>query len=171
MELKQNLKKILKKYDSIKYIIIFGSYVKGREDPKDIDLALIVTEKDLKLLDLIKKELITDKIHLEFINLEDIFFNSLFLSLINEGYSIKKDKFVREILNIRPMKLYAYNLKHLNKSKKTLFGIALKHTLKKIKGEKVSIGSVLIPINQVSYFEDFMDVWGMRYKTKEWIVI
>ena len=33
------------------------------------------------------------------------------------------------------MRLYSYDLKHLNKSEKTLFGIALKNSLKKIKGD------------------------------------
>lgn len=170
-ELKRNLKKILKKYDVVEDIIIFGSFVKGRDIPKDIDLAFIVKEKDIKLVQLIKKELNLNKAHLEFINIEDLYSNSLFLSLINEGYSIKKDNFLRKILKTTPMRLYTYDLKHLDKSKKTLFGMALKKTLKKIKGEKVSIGAVLIPIDQTSYFEDFLDAWDMKYKTKEWTVI
>lgn len=170
-ELKKNLRKILKKYNLIKDIIIFGSFVKGRDNPKDIDLAFILIEKDIKLVNLIKKELITDKAHLEFIDIGDIYYNSLFLSLINEGLSIKENKFLRDILKIRPMRLYSYDLKHLNKSKKTIFGMALKDSLKKMKGEKVSTGAVLIPINQTSYFEDFLDVWGMKYKTREWNVI
>lgn len=169
-ELKKNLRKILRKYDIIKDIIIFGSFVKGRDNPKDIDLAFIVKKKNTKLVPLIKKEIGINKAHLDFITVDDVF-SPLFLSLINEGYSIKKNKFLRNVLNIRPMRLYAYDLKHLDKSKKTLFGIALKKSLKKIKGEKVSIGSVLVPINQTSYFEDFLDAWGMKYKTKEWTVL
>ncbi|MDD5651652.1 MAG: nucleotidyltransferase domain-containing protein [Candidatus Nanoarchaeia archaeon] len=166
------MKYILKKYDVIKDIIIFGSFVKGRPNPKDIDVAFIVKEKDPKLVSLIKDKLITDKIDLEFIEIGDLYYsNKFFINLILEGYSIKKDDFLKNILNIKPKKLYSYNLKHLNKSKKTLFGMALKRTLKKIKGEKISIGSVLIPLEETSYFEDFLDVWGMKYKTKEWIVI
>ena len=42
---------------------------------------------------------------------------------------------------------------------------------KKVKGEKIDIGVVLIPINQTSYFEEFLDVWGMKYKTREWTII
>jgi len=170
-ELKKNLRKILKRYDSIKDIIIFGSFVKGGGNPRDIDLAFLVIGEGIRLVDLIKKELITDKAHLEFIDLEDLYSSSLLLSLINEGFSIKKYNFLRDILKIRPMRFYSYNLKHLNKSKKTIFGMALKNNLKKIKGEKIGTGVVLIPIDQTSYFEDFLDVWGMKYKTKEWSVI
>lgn len=171
MELKKNLRKILKRYDLIEDIIIFGSFVKARTTPKDIDLAFIVKEKDTKLVHEIKKELIVSKAHLEFIKSDDVYSSQLFLSLINEGFSVRKDSFLRHKLKIRPMRLYAYDLKHLNKSKKTLFGIALKKTLKKIKGEKISVGAVLVPISQTSYFEDFLEVWGMKYKTKEWTVI
>ena len=165
------MKKILKRYDSVNDIIIFGSFVKGGGNPKDIDIAFIVKERDIKLVPLIKKELAINKAHLDFITFDDVYSSHLFISLLNEGYSIKKDDFLRNILKIEPMKLYSYDLKHLNKSKKTLFGIALKKSLKKIKGEKVSTGAVLIPINQTSYFEDFLDVWEMKYKTKEWTVI
>lgn len=169
--LKKNLQKILKKYDSVKDIIIFGSFVKGKDRPNDIDLAFIVDKRDLKLVPLIKKDLGLEKVHLEFLKAEEIYFHTLFLSLINEGYSVKKGKYLREILKTKPMRLYSYNLKHLDRSKKTLFGIALNKTLVKIGGEKVGAGVVLIPINQTSYFEDFLDVWGLKYKTKEWTVI
>lgn len=165
-ELKRILKKLLKKYDAVKDIIIFGSFVKGRPNPKDIDLALIVEEKDINLAISIKKEVVSN-VHLEFIVADDIYSSPLFLSLINEGFSIKKDDFLRNILKTKPMRLYIYDLTHLNKSHKTLFGMALKKSLKRIKGEKIGSGAVLVPIDYASYFEDFLDVWGMKYKTRE----
>ena len=168
--MKKNLKKILKKSDKINDIILYGSFVKGRGNPKDIDIAFITNEKDIKIISEIKEEVGLSQAHIDFITLDDVF-GSLFLSLINEGYSIKKDSFLRDALNIRPMRIYSYDLKHLDKSKKTLFGIALKKCLGKINGEKAGLGAVLVPISQTSYFEDFLDVWGMKYKTKEWTVI
>ena len=48
-ELKKNLKHILKRYKQVADIIIFGSYVKGRKIPKDIDLAIMAKEKNLDL--------------------------------------------------------------------------------------------------------------------------
>ena len=171
MELKKSLKKLLKRYELIKDIILFGSYTKGRSNPKDIDLAFIVKEKDIGLVGAIKDKLNAPYFHLEFIVVDDIYLSPLFLSLLNEGYSIKKGDILRNALNIRPMRIYTYNLKHLGKSRKTLFGIALKKNLKKVHGEKIGAGAVLIPISQTSYFEDFLDVWEMKYSTKEWTVI
>jgi len=170
-ELKKILKKLLKKYDAVKDIIIFGSFVKGGPSPKDIDLALIVEQKNTNLVNLIKREIDISKTHLEFVIINDIYSSPLFLSLINEGFSIKKGDFLRNILKTKPMRLYIYDLTHLDKSHKTLFGIALKKNLKKIGGEKISVGAVLVPMQQTSYFEDFLDVWGMKYKTKEFTVI
>lgn len=170
-ELKKSLQKLLKKYEPIKDIIIFGSWVKGRDNPKDIDLAFIVEKRDWELISLIKKELSWEKIHIELIEAGEMHFHTLFVNLLNEGYSIKKKNYLRNILGIKPMKLYVYNLKNLsNKSEKTLFGIALNKSLVKLKGEKVGAGAVLIPLEWTSYFEDFLGAWGLKYKTKEYLV-
>lgn len=166
-ELKKSLKKLLRRYNSIKDIIIFGSFVKGRDSPKDIDLAVIVAEKDLNMVTAIKEEVGIEDIHITLMEFEDIYSGGLFLSLLKEGYSLKEDDFLKNRLGIRPVRFYIYDLKHLDKSKKTMFGIALRKNLQKTKGEKIGAGAVLIPIEQASYFEDFLDVWGMKYKTKE----
>ena len=117
-ELKKNLKKILKKYDLIQDIIIFGSFVKGRSEPKDLDLAFLVKNKDLKIISEIKEEINIEKVHLELIKSDELYTSTIFMSLINEGYSIKHEKFLRDIMHIAPMRLYSYDLKHLDKSKK-----------------------------------------------------
>ena len=112
-ELKRNLKRILKKYKALADIIVFGSYVKGRKNPKDIDFALMVKEKDLDLARQIKQELPGMNVHLEFIRTGELYSNPLFISLLNEGYSIREGAFLRDILGISPKRLYKYDLKHL----------------------------------------------------------
>lgn len=170
-ELKRNLRRILRRYKPITDIIIFGSYVKGRKIPKDIDLAIIVKEKDLVLPMQLKREIPWKNIHLEFIRTSDIYSNPLFISLLNEGYSIKEDAFLRDISGISPKRLYKYDLKHLEQAKKVMFAHMLNRALKKIKGEKIGNGVVLVPLSSASYFEDFLEIWGLRYKTREWTVI
>ena len=170
-KLRKSLLKILKSYKEIKDIIIFGSLVKGRSNPEDLDLALLVTESDLGLISKVKKELGLNQVHLELIFLDELIYNTLFLSLVNEGYSVLKGKYLNELLGTKPKLLYAYDLIHLNQSQKTLFGKALRLTLVKTKGIRVSAGAVLIPLSQSSYFEDFLKAWEMKYKTREWTVI
>lgn len=170
-ELKRNLKRILKKYKALADIIVFGSYVKGRISPKDIDFALMVKEKDLDLARKIKQELPSMNVHLEFIRTGELYAHPLFISLLNEGYSIREGAFLRDILGISPKRLYKYDLKHLEQTKKVMFANAVKKTLKKINGEKIGNGAVLVPLSHASYFEDFLEIWGLRYKTREWTVI
>ena len=160
--MRKSLLKILKSYKEIKDIIIFGSLVKGRSNPEDLDLGLISK---------VKKELGLNQVHLELIFLDELIYNTLFLSLVNEGYSVLKGKYLNELLGTKPKRLYAYDLIHLNQSQKTLFGKALRLTLVKTKGIRVSAGAVLIPLSQSSYFEDFLKAWEMKYKTREWTVI
>ncbi|HII15768.1 MAG TPA: hypothetical protein HA362_05655 [Nanoarchaeota archaeon] len=169
--MKKNLKHILRKYKLVADIVIFGSYLKGRKIPKDIDLAIMAKEKDLALPGKIKREIPWKNVHLEFIRTGDIYSSPLFISLLNEGYSIRENAFLRDILGISPKRLYRYDLKHLEQAKKVMFANAVNKTLKKIGGEKIGNGAVLIPLNNASYFEDFLEIWGLRYKTREWTVI
>ncbi|MEK6864654.1 MAG: nucleotidyltransferase domain-containing protein [Nanoarchaeota archaeon] len=170
-ELKKNLKHILKRYKQVADIIIFGSYVKGRKIPKDIDLAIMAKEKNLDLPRQIKKDIPWENVHLEFIRTGELYSNPLFISLLNEGYSIKEGAFIRDILGLSPKRLYKYDLKHLEQTKKVMFATAVNKILKKTGGEKIGNGAVLIPLSNASYFEDFLEIWGMKYKTREWTVI
>ena len=52
-----------------------------------------------------------------------------------------------------------------------MFATAVNKILKKTGGEKIGNGAVLIPLSNASYFEDFLEIWGMKYKTREWTVI
>ncbi len=167
--LKKSLKNLLKNYKEIDDLIIFGSLAKNKEEPKDIDIALIAEKKDIHLATLLKKELPANA-HISVITKNELLTNPLALTLIREGYSIAKDDYIKTIFKINPMKLYSYNLLHLNSSNKTLFNISLKKTIKRINGEKIGAGSVLIPIENSGYFEEFLDAWQMKYKTREWTV-
>ena len=162
--MKKNLKKLLKKSDIID-IIVFGSFLKQKEKVSDIDIAVIIKEISLDLPEEFDK-----KIHVTQIRVSDILNTALILSLLCEGYSIKQDAYLRDIHDIKPMKLYDYNLLNLNKSQKTQFAAALRKLLKRVKGEKVGSGAVLVPYEWTSYFEEFLDVWELKYKTREFRV-
>ena len=160
------LEKILKKYNKINDFIIFGSAVKNKNLPKDIDVMLITDTKDLELLKKVKSGL-KEKIHLDVMDNKSILYQPIIKGLFVEGYSIKKKKFLRDTHGIKPMKLYSYGLKSFNNVKKVQFSKALVKTIKKINAKKIGKGAVLVPINQSGYFEDFLDAWGLKYKTKE----
>lgn len=169
--MEKSLKKLLVKYKQIQDFIIFGSLVKGKSSPKDKDIALIVDKKEYFLVGDIKEQLNIKDLDLEMLKPEDIYQTRLGLTLMSEGFSVRSNKFLREKLGISPMKIYTYEIRHLTQTKKVFFGRGLNQTIKDTKGVKLGAGSVMIPINKSSQFEDFLDTWELKYKTKEYLVL
>ncbi len=162
--MKKSLKKILEKYKAIEDIIIFGSFVKDKFLPKDIDIAIIARERNPALIGKISSEL-PEKVHIEALIPKQVYTTKLGLSIISEGFSLKEGKFLREMLGIKPKKIYSYNLKGLTATEKRRFNRALKDHLSKSKGERLGAGSVIIPIEKTGFFEDFLEVWNLKFKS------
>ena len=171
LELKKSLKKLLKKYNKIQDFIIFGSFVKGKYNPKDIDIALVIDKKDISLVGEIKGQLKTKNLDIEMIKPEEIYQTRLGLTLISEGFSIKNNKFLREKMGLLPMKIYIYEIKNLTQTKKVFFGRGLNHFIKDAKAEKLGAGSIMVPIEQSGKFEDFLETWSLKYRTREYLVL
>lgn len=169
--LKEDLKKLLKRYKEINDIYLFGSFVKGKFRPADIDIAVITSKKDYSLLNKIIKDLKKyPSLHIEPVLIKEIFTEPIWKSLLSEGFSVKKNKYLIDLMKIKSMILYNYDLKKLNHSKKTLFNRAFRNELKVTGGISVSRGAVMIPISQTSEFEEFLDRWD-KVKTKKWRIL
>lgn len=164
--LKMELRHILRKYSELYDIIVYGSYFRN----KSLDVALIVGKKDLMLQSRIIDDLKMDDINIHQIEFNDAYKNPIWLSLTTEGFSVKENKFLKDLLGMVPMKIYSYSLKQLSQVKKVQFTRALNNTIKKINGLKFGIGVVLVPIKEVNYFEEFLDYWDLKYDSKEWTV-
>ena len=80
----KKLEKLLKRYDQINDFILFGSAVKGKEMPNDIDLAIIMDKKDLNISNELKKELEDYKVHLDLISSSSLLKTKLSLNLFNK---------------------------------------------------------------------------------------
>lgn len=163
--MKKNLRKVWKRFDNIiDDVIIYGSFVKSKDKPKDIDVALISGKKDYVIMGEFKSA-IPEKIHLEFFTYEKLYETSIGLSIISEGFSIKHNKFLKEMSGANPMKVYSWEIKKLKPSEKRQFNRALKDILKRFKGTKLGAGTAFIPAEQSGAFEDFLKVWEIK-KTK-----
>lgn len=167
---RKSLKRLLQLYPKIEDIIIFGSTVKGKFRPEDLDLAIIVQNKDISLIGEIKEQLSFKKIDLELVFPQEMYQSRFGLTLITEGYSIKNNKFLRELLGISPMKIYLYQIKPLSQVKKVTFGRGLNRFLKKTHSVRLGSGAMMIPTKQSSAFEEFLDLWDLKYSTKEYNV-
>ena len=102
--LKAVLKKLLKKYEDVEDIIIFGSFVKSRYNPKDIDIALIMYKKNYDAARDIQqktKSKVNIPIHTTVVLFKELYTEPIWKSLIMEGFSIKKNKFLKDVIKIK----------------------------------------------------------------------
>src|SRR3989338_5825552 len=150
--MKDLIKKLrpLLKNNNISDIIIFGSVVKSKIDPGDIDVAVLVWKKDPKIKSIILGLLPAADVQL--LSIEDIG-NRIFLSVIKEGYSIRRNSYIHDIYRIKPVKMYKYSLKQLNPSQKVMFERGIK-TIEGLK--RLSNSVVLVPIEFTGRFESFL---------------
>jgi len=159
--LKNKLKKYLEDKEVID-ILLFGSFVKGKQSPGDIDVA-IITEKDVPI--------VIPGFHVSILKPED-FFKSLSLinTLLREGYSLKNNKPFSELYSFLSRVLFVYELSNLKPSKKVMI-------VNFLHGKNNNLGMVeensgkwlanqvfIVPINKNYIFEKFFLNMGVKFK-------
>lgn len=174
-KLKIDLKNFLRKEKFLIDIFLFGSALKGKEKPKDIDVIVLFRDKDYEriedILYQIKKigEKLKIKPHLEPIIIDQLHDQKVYPSLLHEGFSLKNMKFLHQKLNFKPFLLITYLLKNKKPSDKVRFSFALygrkkgEGLLKKLKGEVLGKCSFLMPVDQQSVIESFFKQWDVKY--------
>ena len=171
------IKSFLKR-DEILDIILFGSLVKGKQNPKDLDILIIYSNKVKNMID-INYEL-RKKINKIISNTEIIgksyseIFDSSFVvreSILSEGYSMKTNNFLAKSFGYSNFILFKYSLKNLNKSKRMSFYYGLygrgkeKGILEKKDCIKFSESIILSPINKSEFMKDFFSILNISYET------
>jgi predicted nucleotidyltransferase len=161
---KNKLKKFIQDKE-IEEVLLFGSAVKGKADPNDIDVALI-TKKE------IKPEI--KGFHISIINPEDFYKNppSLINTLMREGYSLKKNAPLAEKYGFINKLLFTYELRGLKESVKVkvvnlLRGINGKSGfVKENNGEWLSNGVFIVPLEAERIIERFLINFSVNYKKR-----
>jgi len=177
------LKKLLEseKIDkSIFDIVIYGSFAKGKEYPRDIDILVIFIEGSLRER-LEKIQEIKFKIKNEIKNEIDIkqsllmeLFSPSFLGktgIFLEGISIFDNKDFSEKIGFRPYALFSYSLKNLAHAQKVRFNYLLagrkrKGIIEEFGGERVVSGAIKIPIANSIAFEQILKNNKVPYAKK-----
>ena len=156
-------------------IVLFGSSVKGKEKPKDIDILLIYKKK--KNLDLdyeLKNRL---RKYYENVQIVSKTYKELFSpafkakeAFLSEGYSTIQDIFVSKGFGYINKVLFRYNLKNLNKSQRMRFYYSLYGRKKKEKGMldkldavKFSETIILCSVENYEKMKEYLDNWNIDY--------
>ena len=172
---KSEVKKFFNKNKEILLdIILFGSSVKGKEKPNDIDILLLYKKtKNIDISYELKRLLkakgyvveVTDKTYKEL-------FDQNFIagsSIISEGYSLVYDKFLFEGLGYTSFNLFKYELKQFNKSERMRFYYSLygrnkeKGMLKRLNSIKFSDSIILCPVENAEKMKEYFNIWKLKY--------
>lgn len=160
----KKLKKLLNK--NLIDMIFFGSFVKSGF-AKDIDIALIVKDKiDVSEIKKKIKEILKKEEDVQLVNIESLY-SPIWLTLIKEGFSIKKGRFLFDIYKIKPVVLYKYSLKKLNNVQKVQFERGLKKVLEK-EGISLTRSVILVPLDMKNEVIEFLKTWNIYYESQEY---
>ena len=164
-------------------IILYGSAVKGKDEPRDIDIVLIFFDKGFKeRLDIsyeFKKRLPKElKFDVKSINMADFYDSGFFArqGILIEGYSLVSGKKFSEKLGFKGYSLFSYALGNLNNNQKTLFTYSLigrgkiDGMVKKVAGQSIGRGAFLVPIENSILFEQFLEKWNVKYIKKNTLI-
>ena len=160
-------------------IILYGSFIRGKQAPRDIDIIIVFLdsklEERLKLAQYFKKELKSKikkdyELDIKTANLIDLF-ESSFLAregILVEGYSLLYSCPFAERIGFKGYTLFTYKLKGLTHNEKTKFTYSLIGRNKKgiselTRAKSLGRGAVIVPIENSSIFEDFLKEWKTEY--------
>ncbi len=171
LQLIKNKLNYLLKDKKVLDIIVFGSAVKGKLTPRDVDVALIL--HDLKI---VPKAI--DGFHFSVLSPEDFVINppTLINTLLREGYSLRKNCFLAEAYKFLGRVLFIYDLHGLNSSQKVrivnvLRGKNKARGLVEANGGKwLANGVFIIPIYYDNVFERFFANFKIKY-TKNYLLM
>ncbi len=163
-------------------IVVFGSSVKGKDAPGDIDIAVIFREGTLKerlnkIQEIKKKINIDKKVDIKAMMLDDLFKEEFFgrSGIILEGISLFNGKAFSEKIDLTGWSLFYYNLKEKSHSEKVkinylLSGRKSPGIVKSLEGKYLSPGTVLIPIKNSLEFEEVLKKQKISFEKKNILI-
>lgn len=174
------IKSFKEKHLEIWDIAIFGSLIRGKIVPRDIDLIIILNKSTklqykLNLAQELKQSLkFFYETDVKTIDIKDIFDKNFLArqAIIAEGYLIIRNKFLSELFGFKSYYIFQYSLQNLKTSQKIMFQYALKGrkgrdqkgivSLKKC--EHLGKGIVKVPIESSEEFKEFLEKNKVNYK-------
>lgn len=181
-KLKRELRSFLAKESLLVDIFLFGSALKGKRRPGDIDAVALFREKDFERIEnivySIKKycEKQGIKLHIEPLVVDKMFSEPVYKSILHEGFSVRNGKRVSELMGVKPFVIFSYSLEGKTPSEKVRFSYALygrqkgEGFAKEIGGEEMGRGVILIPVEKSDAVKEFFGTWSVKFRERRvWI--
>lgn len=172
------LKKLFKKHeDLLEDVILFGSSMKGKYQPKDVDILIIFKKKvdkkvEIELKNTFKSENLKQDIDLNSISLKELEGDNFIAreGIYLEGFSLIKNRQVNETLGFSSVAIIKYDLKNIKGSKRIRFYYALQGR-NETKGFLFTIGAkrfaknvIICDYSVVEKLKSFFEQWNIEIK-------
>lgn len=164
-------------------IFLFGSSLKGKRRPGDIDAIALFREKDYERIENIlygiKKSAEREKIklHIEPLIVDRMLSEPVYLSILHEGFSIRYGKKVSHLMGLKAAVIFSYSLEGKTSSEKVRFSYALygrkpgEGFAKAIGAEDVGRGALMVPVSKAEAAKEFFGVWSVKFRERRvWIL-
>ena len=161
------------KDENIFDIVLYGSSVKGKNRPNDVDLLVIFKSGSLKeRLDRIQsiKKKIDMSVDIKGILWEELFQPEFFArtGVFLEGVSVFDEKKFARKIGFEGSVMFFYNLKDKTHSEKVKFNYVLsgrnsKGLIETLEGKHLAPGVVEIPIDKSLEFEEVLKRYSIRF--------
>ncbi|WP_457750797.1 nucleotidyltransferase domain-containing protein [Thermococcus sp.] len=159
-------------------ILLYGSSVKGKERPNDVDIAVIAMKGNPFEISFEFKRLLEEngfspeEVDVKGFLLEELFDenNLVGFALLVEGYSLLRGKFLHESLNASAYFLFRFSYSSLLQSEKMRFLYAYRGRnrsdgiLQQTGSLELAPGVILVPVDAFYRFREFLSLWGLSYE-------
>ncbi len=175
------IKKIAAKNKQIYDVAVFGSVVRGKKQPTDIDIAIIMEtktteEENLLISQQLRQglESLGKKINIEVVSFDD-FLDESFLArqgILGESHLILHKKPFSEMLGFKTFVLFRFNLVGLSNSQKTKFNYALNGRkgssgiLEQLSCDHIGPGAIKVPVQKTEEFKSFLQTHRIKFTTE-----
>jgi len=171
-----------KKDENIFDIVLYGSLMKGKVKPNDIDLMVIFKKGTLKerlsrIQNIKNKIKTTQKIDIKGMLLEELFQESFFgrSGIFLEGISLFNEKHFSSKIDFNNSALFIYNLKDKTHNEKVKFNYILsgrkdQGVIEWLEGKHLAPGVVQIPIKNSLEFEEILKKHKINFYKKNILI-
>ena len=174
--LRQKCKKWIQK-EQVLDVVLFGSSVRGKRTPRDIDLCILLRNgQEKRTLELIQSlhqhlDTLNLKFHLTALT-EETFIQgkeTIIATLLQEGISLARGKLFSTRFGLIPYSLFFYSLQGASPSRRVRFHYLLRGrgkrtgVLSTLQGELLRDGIVMVPTENEDTFQEILLQWKVTF--------